>query len=229
MKTVTKMNPSARNTMILLAIIFMCVMFVFSTGCVTTKKYNTCVEQNQQYHEQVLRLDAENDLLATKLVLKATAAAVIGSLYQELVTDLKDKILDHRITISEMKSGVVINLTEKVLFPSGAVKLSEEGSQMLTKVGKDLREVPFQVLVVGFTDNVPVGPKLKGSYPTNWELAGARAALVVRMLADAGVAREQLRAVSMAENMPVASNDTPEGRADNRRIEIRLRPVVVEE
>jgi chemotaxis protein MotB len=193
------------------------------------KKYNTCTEQNQQYHEQVMRLDAENDLLATKLVLKATAAAVINSLYQELVTDLKDKILDHRITISEMKSGVVINLTEKVLFPSGAVKLSEEGSQMLAKVGSDLREVPFQVLVVGFTDNVPVGPKLKGIYPTNWELAGARAALVVRMLADAGVAKEQLRAVSMAENMPVASNDTPEGRADNRRIEIRLRPVVIEE
>ena len=229
MKTVTKMNPGVKNTMILPAIIFVCVMFVFSTGCVTTKKYNTCVEQNQQYHEQVLRLDAENDLLATKLVLKATAAAVINSLYQELVTDLKDKILDHRITISEMKSGVVINLTEKVLFPSGAVKLSEEGSQMLTKVGLDLREVPFQVLVVGFTDNVPVGPKLRGSYPTNWELAGARTALVVRMLADAGVAKEQLRAVSMAENMPVASNDTQEGRADNRRIEIRLRPVVVEE
>ena len=100
---------------------------------------------------------------------------------------------------------------------------------MLTKVGTDLREVPFQVLVVGFTDNVPVGPKLKRSYPTNWELAGARAALVVRKLADAGVAKEQLRAVSMAENMPVASNDTPKGRADNRRIEIRLRPVVVEE
>ena len=229
MKTVTKMNPGTKNTMILPAIFFVCVMFVFSTGCVTTKKYNTCTEQNQQYHEQVMRLDAENDLLATKLVLKATSAAVINSLYQELVTDLKDKILDHRITISEMKSGVVINLTEKVLFPSGGVNLSEEGSQMLTKVGSDLREVPFQVLVAGYTDNVPIGPKLKGSYPTNWELAGARAALVVRKLADAGVAKEQLRAVSMAENMPVASNDTPEGRADNRRIEIRLRPVVVEE
>ena len=229
MKTVPKINLNGRNAMIVPAIIYVCVMFVFLTGCVSTKKYNTCAEQNQQYQEQVLRLDAENDLLATKLVLKATATAVIDSLYQELVTDLKDKILDHRITISQMKSGVVINLTEKVLFPSGAVKLSEEGSQMLTKVGTDLREVPFQVLVVGFTDNVPVGPKLKGSYPTNWELAGARAALVVRKLADAGVAREQLRAVSMAENMPVASNDTPEGRADNRRIEIRLRPVVVEE
>jgi chemotaxis protein MotB len=229
MKTVTKINLSARNAMIVPATIFVCVMFVFLTGCVSTKKYNTCAEQNQLYQEQVLRLDAENDLLATKLVLKATAAAVINSLYDELVTDLKDKILDHRITINQMKSGVVISLTEKVLFPSGTVKLSDEGSQMLTEVGKDLSEVPFQVLVIGFTDNVPVGPKLKNSYPTNWELAGARAALVVRMLADAGVAREQLRAVSMAENMPVASNDTPKGRADNRRIEIRLRPVVMVE
>jgi chemotaxis protein MotB len=229
MKTATKTNQRTRHAMTLPAIIFICVMFAFSVGCVTTKTHNTCLEQNQLFHEQVQRLDAENDVLATKLVLKATAASVINSLYQELVVDLKDKILDHRITINQMKSGVVISLTEKVLFPSGTVKLSDEGSQMLTEVGKDLSEVPFQVLVIGFTDNVPVGPKLKDSYPTNWELAGARAALVVRMLEKVGVAKEQLRAVSKAENMPVASNDTPEGRAENRRIEIRLRPVVIEE
>lgn len=198
-------------------------------GCTTKKKYNSCMNENQLFREQVQRLDAENDVLAFKLVLKATAKSVINSLYEELVEDLKDEIHDNRVKIDQMKSGVVINLTEKVLFPSGAVNMSDEGNQMLTEVGEDLREVPFQVLVVGFTDNVPVGSKLKKSYPTNWELAGARAALVVRVLEKAGVAKEQLRAVSKAENMPIASNDTPEGRAKNRRIEIRLRPVIVEE
>ena len=229
MNTVTKTNQSIRNTMIIPTIIFVSVMLVLSTGCTTKKKYNSCVDQNQLFNEQVQRLDAENDLLASKLVIKATSESVINSLYEELVEDLKDEIHDNRVKINQMKSGVVINLTEKVLFPSGAVNLSDEGNQMLTEVGEDLREVPFQVLVVGFTDNVPVGSKLKKSYPTNWELAGARAALVVRMLAKAGVAKEQLRAISMAENMPVASNETPEGRADNRRIEIRLRPVIIEE
>jgi chemotaxis protein MotB len=229
MNTVTKTNQSIRNTMIIPTIIFVSVMLVLSTGCTTKKKYNSCVDQNQLFNEQVQRLDAKNDLLASKLVIKATSESVINSLYEELVEDLKDEIHDNRVKINQMKSGVVINLTEKVLFPSGAVNLSDEGNQMLTEVGEDLREVPFQVLVVGFTDNVPVGSKLKKSYPTNWELAGARAALIVRMLEKAGVAKKQLRAVSMAENMPVASNDTPEGRADNRRIEIRLRPVVIEE
>ena len=229
MKTIIKINLSARYAMTLPAIIFVSVMFVFSTGCITKNKYNSCLDQNQLFSEQVQRLDAENDLLASKLVVKATSESVINSLYEELVEDLKDEIHDNRVKINQMKSGVVINLTEKVLFPSGAVNLSDEGNQMLTEVGEDLKEVPFQVLVVGFTDNVPVGSKLKKSYPTNWELAGARAALVVRMLAKAGVAKEQLRAISMAENMPVASNNTPEGRAQNRRIEIRLRPVIIEE
>ncbi|MBW2143788.1 MAG: OmpA family protein, partial [Deltaproteobacteria bacterium] len=58
------------------------------------------------------------------------------------------------------------------------------------------------------------------------ELAGARAAGVVRVLEEAGVAKERLRVLSLADNLPVASNDTPEGRAQNRRIAIRLRPVV---
>jgi chemotaxis protein MotB len=73
---------------------------------------------------------------------------------------------------------------------------------------------------------VPVGPKLAERYPSNWELAGARAASVVRVMQEAGVPATQLVAVSRGETEPVASNDTEEGRAQNRRIDVRIRPVV---
>ena len=76
----------------------------------------------------------------------------------------------------------------------------------------------------GNTDNVPVGPELRKLYPTNWELAGARAAEVVRLLADNGVDPATMRAVSRGPFDPIASNDTAEGRAENRRTEIVLRP-----
>jgi chemotaxis protein MotB len=66
-------------------------------------------------------------------------------------------------------------------------------------------------------------------YPTNWELAGARAASVVRLFAHSGLPAKRLLAVSMADVRPVTSNSTPEGRARNRRIEIRLRPISAEE
>jgi chemotaxis protein MotB len=79
------------------------------------------------------------------------------------------------------------------------------------------------VFVEGHTDNVPVGRRLRERYPTNWELAGARAALVVRALSEGGVEPKRLRAVSRGPFAPIAANDTPENRARNRRTEIILR------
>ena len=66
---------------------------------------------------------------------------------------------------------------------------------------------------------------LKERYPTNWELAGARAASVVRLFAQSGIDGTRLSAVSRGDTRPVADNRTPQGRALNRRIEIRLRPM----
>ena len=86
----------------------------------------------------------------------------------------------------------------------------------------NLKDVPHQVRVQGHTDNVPI-PSAR--YPSNWELAGARAAEVVKILADNGIGEDRLSAVSYGEFRPRASNDTPEGCAKNRRIEIRRQPM----
>jgi chemotaxis protein MotB len=80
------------------------------------------------------------------------------------------------------------------------------------------------VLVTGHTDNQKIGPSLAKRYPTNWELGGARAATIVRLFEESGIPKERLAAVSFADGRPKQPNDTPEGRAKNRRIEIRLRP-----
>jgi chemotaxis protein MotB len=78
--------------------------------------------------------------------------------------------------------------------------------------------------VVGNTDDVPVGRELSERYPTNWELAGARAAVVVRYLQEKGVDPAKLEAVSYAQYHPVASDTSAAGRADNRRTELLIRP-----
>jgi chemotaxis protein MotB len=80
------------------------------------------------------------------------------------------------------------------------------------------------VLVQGHTDDVAIRGALAQRFPTNWELAAARAARVVRALEAGGVDPARLAAVSLGEHHPVVPNDTPEGRAENRRIEIRLIP-----
>ena len=67
---------------------------------------------------------------------------------------------------------------------------------------------------------------MQAQFPSNWEVAGARAASVVRLMQAEGVPPAQLVAVSRGENQPIASNDTAEGRAQNRRIDVRIRPII---
>ena len=81
-----------------------------------------------------------------------------------------------------------------------------------------LIELPHSISVEGHTDDIPVARR----YASNWELAAARASSVVRLMIELGVDPTRLKAVSRAEFAPVASNDTDEGRAKNRRIEIQL-------
>jgi chemotaxis protein MotB len=96
---------------------------------------------------------------------------------------------------------------------------------VLGKVAERIKSVPHRVEVGGHTDDVPIRT---ARFPSNWELASARATGVVRILAQQGVDATRLSAVSFAEFAPVADNETPQGRARNRRIEITLKPVDVE-
>lgn len=148
-----------------------------------------------------------------------------NKLYDELVGDLSSEVKANQIKISELKDGITVNLSQEILFPSGSATLSDTGIAVIKKVSGSLKDIPHQIIVAGFTDNVAIKGDLAKIYPTNWELAGARAASVVRLLESEGVDSDKLTAVSFGENKPVASNDDWKSRRLNRRIEIRLRPV----
>ena len=189
--------------------------------------------------------EVAKELQAAKDRINATNRVIIGTydryletkekamseaaVYEKLVKNLSSEVDRKEITIKQMQSGVILHLPEGVLFDSGSANVKKTGTKVLNKVAKELQDVPYQTIVGGFTDNVPISKKLAQQFPSNWDLAAARATSVVRLLEDKGVPKGRLVAVSLGENQPVASNDTPEGRAQNRRIEIRLRPVVVEE
>jgi chemotaxis protein MotB len=87
-----------------------------------------------------------------------------------------------------------------------------------------MKELPDrQISVEGHTDNIPLGKNMIGAY-TNWELSSHRAAAAVRYLQSSGIDPKRMQVVGFGEYRPVADNMTEEGRAENRRIEIRLRP-----
>jgi chemotaxis protein MotB len=123
-----------------------------------------------------------------------------------------------------LKDGIRVRVSGDMLYRSGGVELSPAGIAALDKVVPTLTAGSYVIDIVGNTDDTPIGPELAERYPTNWELAGARAAVVVRHLQAQGVDPTALQAVSAGQYHPVAANDTPAGRAQNRNTEILLRP-----
>ena len=151
--------------------------------------------------------------------------------YDNLVKDLKGEIEKGEIKVTQIRNRLSVNLVEKVLFDSGHAEVKKEGKEVLKKVGKILSDVKDkEIRIEGYTDNVPIGESLRKRIPTNWELSTQRATNVLRFLQEeGGVDGKYLSAVGYGPYHPVADNDTPEGRSENRRIEIVLAPLDVEE
>jgi len=115
-------------------------------------------------------------------------------------------------------------LDASVLFPEASHEITEDGEKLLEELADRLAQRdPARVIVEGHTDDRPLKPYLHDKYPSNWELSAARATHVVRWLADNGIEPESLEARAYGAQQPVAPNDTAEGRARNRRIEILVR------
>lgn len=182
--------------------------------------------------KKATRLDS--DLEAERLARIAAATALaerenqltsIQSTYGELVGDLESELSAGQIEIERLREGLRLNVSQDVLFASGSAKLDRIGSDVLIKVAGRLKDLDDFIEVRGHTDDRPMSGALAKRFPSNWELAAARAASVVRLLEEHGVPGDRLAAVSMGENDPVVSNDSVENRARNRRIEIRLEPL----
>lgn len=136
-----------------------------------------------------------------------------------LVRALRPEIDKGSITVDLNSERLLINLASGSLFGSGEDQLKPAGADALQRVGGVLKDFPEkQVHVAGYTDNVPIKGALQKKYPTNKELSDARANGAAQVLRDGGVAN--VTAAGHGETNPVASNNTAEGRAKNRRVEV---------
>jgi chemotaxis protein MotB len=143
--------------------------------------------------------------------------------YEELVLGLSQEVAMGELQVKQYKNMLSVDLAEQIFFDSGKATLKKGGKAVLKKVGNALKRYENKIIrVVGHTDNVPVAESLRATFPSNWDLSVARATNVVRFLQEDGVPPERMVAAGRSEYDPVASNDTPEGREKNRRIEIML-------
>lgn len=183
-----------------------------------------------EMRQSIDRLQAENQQLAHQVeqerIAREARIAQMKSTYDELVQKMETEIQRGEITISELQGKLTVNMVERILFDSGKADIKPAGLEVLKRIGDILKEVADKdIRVEGHTDNVPISPRLQQTFPSNWELSTARATNVVHFLQDRiGIPGERLSASGFSQYGPVAGNGTPEGRAQNRRIQIELVP-----
>jgi|Deesub1362A_J573_1020465.scaffolds.fasta_scaffold00087_82 chemotaxis protein MotB len=122
------------------------------------------------------------------------------------------------IRIRRDERGVVVSLGEQVLFEVGKADIKEEAIPVLTALASVIEELPNNVIIEGHTDSVPIH---NSKYASNWELSTARATSVLSyLLKNYNLSPERFSAAGYGEFRPIAPNETPEGRAKNRRVDI---------
>jgi len=169
---------------------------LMSGGCVSQEKYN----------EQVQKTDA------------------LQARYDQLNQTMSSEISSKSMHIERLQNAIKVTINDQLLFPSGDWQMPATAQQSIAKMVPIL--APMQqtkIAVNGYTDNVPIGPGLKRQgVTTNLILSQKRAENVEQFMIAKGVNPALISAQGFGEADPVASNDTPEGREQNRRVELTL-------
>lgn len=188
-------------------------------------------EAMTEMRHKIDRLEQEKRQLTVKLeqeqLARQARIAQLKTTYDDLVDKLEDEIERGEITISDLEGRLTVNMVEKILFDSGKADIKPAGLNVLRRIGTILKDTADKTIrVEGHTDKVPISPRLRDTYPSNWELATARAGSVVHFLQDnLGIPGERLSICGYGPYRPIADNATVKGRAQNRRIQIVLVPM----
>lgn len=150
---------------------------------------------------------------------KDSAAAALKSQLSKALLGFEKSDL----SVEQRNGKVYVSMAEKLLFKSGSTAVDPKGVDALKKLAAVLKQNPnLTIEIEGHTDNVPLAGT--GMMKDNWDLSVLRATSIIRILTDSGVDPKQITASGRGEYFPVASNDSPEGKAKNRRTEIILSP-----
>jgi chemotaxis protein MotB len=183
-------------------------------------------QENARQQDQVAELQGQlSDLEGEKASVESKVDR-LQTTYDALIADLKEQIEKRQVTIEAFEKSISVSFVDRILFDFGKETVTPEGREVLEKVGEILKDVQDrQIRVIGHTDDVPILPEYRYRFPSNWELSAARAAAVVRHFErETGLDPRNLEAVGRSFYHPVASNETADGRSQNRRVEIIIAP-----
>ena len=211
------MSAKSFNMLILVMVI---AITMISSGCAVN-----FYKQNPRTSTKIKQLQSEiSDLEAQRAAERENFEETKRLLEDKLRTQISDESVSLRIG----DTGLVIILSDDVLFDSGKSELKAKSHPILDKVAKIISQkvADKNIGVTGHTDNVPI---VHSGWKSNWELSTARSTNVLHYMVEAGVSPDKLSATGYGEHRPIATNSTSEGRSKNRRVEIVILPEFVEE
>lgn len=166
------------------------------------------------------KLKVEKENLATKLFNLTNIEKDMNTSKEDFIAFLRENNLLDQVKILQNEKGLLIRFNDNVFFPSAKADLSKDGYAVLSLMRGKLKKIDNDIIVEGFTDNLPIHTK---EFPSNWELSVARAISVVKYLTEEKEINPNRISVSgYGERNPIDTNDTKKGRANNRRIEITI-------
>ncbi len=141
----------------------------------------------------------------------------LETLSKDITQAVQPLINEDLINIKKTDYWLEIDIKSSILFTSGGAKLSEDAEDILSAIASLLKDYPNDIQVEGFTDNVPISTKF---FPSNWELSSSRAASVVHLFEEEGIAPSRMLAIGYGQHRPTADNATEDGRNANRRVNL---------
>jgi chemotaxis protein MotB len=163
-----------------------------------------------------------NIVMGQDLLAPAEVKKDLDRIRRDLTQTLSNQVAKHTVSIQMGRDGLVISLREAGFFDSGSATPKPEAIPTLRQIAAKLGATPYDLRVEGHTDNIPIHT---AQFDSNWELSSARATRIARLFLDMkAVPPERISAAGYAEFHPVAPNDSAEGRAQNRRVDLVVLP-----
>jgi|CZKF01.1.fsa_nt_gi chemotaxis protein MotB len=163
-----------------------------------------------------------NTVMAENVLSPARVKEDLERLHRELEQRLSNQVASHAVSMKMDRTGLVISLREAGFFSSGSATPKPDALPALRQVAASLSRTPYDLRIEGHTDNIPIHT---AEFDSNWELSAARATHIARIFLDLkAVPPERISAAGYSEFHPAASNDTAEGRSENRRVDLVVLP-----
>jgi chemotaxis protein MotB len=178
----------------------------------------------KEYEEQIMQLDAQIAEMQKDLADKDAVINEREQVAEDLRNNLKDCQGENAVLVEQSEEVVMITVQEDLGFNASQVIVLDTMVPTLEAIARTVRDHPdWNVFVEGFTDSKKILEEFQEQYPSNWELGAFRSCAVVRyMTENLDLQADRFAAVSYGPNRPIADNETPEGRAQNRRVRFTL-------